>query len=194
MKSRSVVTKIVCLLTAGVMAAGALSAASPNIPDTAVTCQVDRNFPAEASQLLKEVQFTAAQLNRDAAILQSFSRSAVSREGHVSQVTMVKHHINTIGEQLIRLQAIRHLATPWQQQAIDSVAEPAGKLAAHTQAAIEHLNNRQNTLWHPVYAEHLRGIYDRADQVKEAVNLHLETADTQDKLERLQERTNALGS
>lgn len=194
MKSRTVVTKIVCLLTAGVMAAGALSAASPNISAAAVTCQVDRNFPAEASKLLKDVQFTATLLNRDATILQSFSRNALSRESHVSQITTVKHHINTMGEQLKQLQAIRHLATPWQQRAIDSVAEPAVKIAAHTQAAIEHLNDRQNTLWHPVYAEHLRGIYDRSDQVKDAVNLHLETADAQDKLERLQERTNALGS
>ena len=97
-------------------------------------------------------------------------------------------------EQLNQLQAIRHLVIPSQRQAIDSVVEPAVKLAAHTQAAMEHLNNRQNNLWHPAYAEHLRGIYDRSDQVKEAVTLHLETAATQDKLERLQERSNALGS
>lgn len=194
MKSRSV-TKIVCLITAGMMAAGALTAAPRVVSAGGTTCQTeDRNFPAEASGLLKEVQFTATLLSRDAAILQSYSRGVLSRESHADRITVVKHHINAMGEKLNRLQAIRHLVTPWQQQAIDSVVPPAVMLAAHTQAAIEHLNERRNNLWHPDYTDHLRGIYDRSSQVKEAVNLHLEMADTQDKLERLQERTNALGS
>jgi hypothetical protein len=194
MKSRSV-TKIMCLILAGVMAAGALSAAPRGVSARETTCQTeDRNFPAEASSLLKEVQFTATLLTRDAAILQSYSRSVLSRESHADRITTVKHHINTMGERLNRLQAIRHLVTPWQQQAIDSVVPPAVTRAAHTEAAIEHLNDRRNNLWHPDYADHLRGIYDRSGEVKEAVNLHLEMAATQDRLERIQGRTNALGS
>lgn len=194
MKSRNV-TKIVCLLTAGIMAAGALTAAPRGVSTSPAICQADdRNFPAEASSLLKEVQSTATLLTRDAAILQSYSRGVLSRESHADRITTVKHHINTMGKKLNRLQAIRHLVAPWQQQAIDSVVPPAVMLAAHTEAAIEHLNERRNNLWHPDYASHLRGIYDRSGQVKEAVNLHLEMAVTQDKLERLQERTNALGS
>lgn len=194
MKSRSV-TKITCLLLAGVMAAGALTAASRGASVLEANRQTeDRNFPAEASSLLKEVQFTATLLTRDATILESYSRGALSRMSHVDQISVVKHHINTMGEKLNRLQAIRHLVTPWQQEAIDSVVPPAVMLATHTQAAIEHLNDRRNNMWHPDYTDHLRGISNRSVQVKEAVNLHLEMADTQDKLDRLQERTNALGS
>ena len=58
----------------------------------------------------------------------------------------------------------------------------------------EHLNDRRNNLWHPDYTDLLRDISNRSVQVKEAVNLRLEMADTQDKLDRLQERTDALGS
>jgi hypothetical protein len=194
MKSISV-TRIVSLLVAGVMAAGALTAAPRNAPANTAACQTeDWNFPAEASGLLKEIQSTAALLTRDATILESYSRGILSRESHADRITVVKHHINAMGEKLNRLQAIRHLVTPWQQQAIDSVVPPAVTLAAHTQAAIEHLNDRRNNLWHPDYADHLRGIADRSGQVKEAVNLHLDLADTQDKLERLQERASALSS
>ena len=165
MKSRSV-TKIVCLILAGVMAAGALSAAPRGVSTSRATCQSeDWNFPAEASSLLKEVQFTANLLTRDAAILQSFSRGVLSRESHADQITTIKEHINTMGERLNRLQAIRHLVAPWQQQAIDSVVSPSVMLAAHTQAAIEHLNERRNMLWHPDYTDHLRGISDRSLQV-----------------------------
>ena len=194
MKSRSV-NKIMCLILAGVMAAGALTAAPRSVSVGAAVCQSeDRNFPAEASSLLKEVQFTATLLTRDAAILESYSRATLTRESHADRITTVKHHINTMGEKLNRLQAIRHQATPWQQQAIDSIVSPAVMLAAHTQAAIELLNDRRNNLRHPDYTDHLRGIYDRSAQVKDTVSLHLEMAETQDKLERLKERTNALGS
>ena len=86
------------------------------------------------------------------------------------------------------------MVTPWQQQAIDSVVPPAVTLAGHTEAAIEHLNDRRNNLWHPDYTDLLRSISNRSVQVKEAVNLHLEMADTQDRLERLQERASTLGS
>jgi len=194
MKSRSV-TKIMCLILAGVMAAGALTAAPRGVSVREATCQTeDWNFPAEASSLLKEVQFTATLLTRDATILESYSRGALSRASHVDRISVVKHHINTMGEKLNRLQDIRHVVTPWQQEAIDSVVPPAVTLAAHTEAAIEHLNDRRNQLWHPDYTDHLRSISNRSVQVREAVNLHLEMADTQDKLESLQERTNALGS
>jgi len=194
MKSRSV-TKIMSLVLAGVMAAGALTAAPRSVSVSAAVCQSeDGNFPAEASSLLKQVRFTATLLTRDAAILESYSRGTLSRVSHVDRITTVKHHINTMGEKLNRLQAIRHLVTPWQQQAIDSVVSPAVMLATHTQAAIEHLSDRRNNLWHPDYTDHLRGIFDRSAQVKDAVNLHLEMAATQDKLERLRESTDALGS
>jgi hypothetical protein len=177
------------------MAAGALTAAPRGVSDRGANCQAeDRNYPSEATSLLKQVQFTATLLTRDAAILESYSRGVLSRESHADRITVVKHHINNMGEKLNRLQAIRHLVTPWQQEAIDSAVPPAVTLAAHTEAAIEHLNERRNNLWHPDYASHLRGISNRSVQVKEAVNLHLEMADTQDKLESLRERSNTLGS
>src|SRR5258708_35028185 len=98
MKARSV-TKIMSVLMAGVMAAGALTAAPRGVSAGAAACQSeDRNFPAEASGLLKEVQFTATLLTRDAAILQSYSRGALSRESHTERITTVKRHINTMGE------------------------------------------------------------------------------------------------
>jgi len=177
------------------MAAGALTAAPRGVSVREATCQTeDWNFPAEASSLLKEVQFTATLLTRDATILESYSRGALSRASHADRISVVKHHINSMGEKLNRLQDIRHVVTPWQQEAIDSVVPPAVTLAAHTEAAIEHLNDRRNQLWHPDYTDLLRSISNRSVQVKEAVNLHLEMADTHDKLESLLERTNALAS
>ena len=194
MKSRNV-TRIVCLITAGVMAIGSLSAAPRASTPRVAACQADDwNFHEEASRLLKEVQSTATVLDRDADLLQSFTRGGLTWESHVNQVSVVKDHINTMGKHLDRLQAIRHLATPWQQQAIHSVVPAALILAAHTESAIEHLNDREKPLWDANYENHLRGISGRSGQVKQTVDLHLEMASTQDKLEQLREQVYTLGS
>ena len=194
MKSRSV-NRIVCLIAAGVMAMGSLSAAPRGSAPRVVTGQADDwNFQEEASRLLKEIQSTATVLTRDADILHSYTRGRLSWESHVNQVNLVKDHINTMGKQLDRLQAIRHLASPGQQQAIQSVMPAALILAKHTEAAIEHLNDRDKSLWDQEYRNHLQGISGRSGQVKQVVDLHLDLANTQDKLERLQEQSRTLGS
>ena len=193
MKSRNG-TRIVCLITVGVMAMGSLSAAPRDTAPRVVVGQAnDWNFHEEASRLLKEIQSTATVLTRDADLLHSYTRGSLSWETHVNQVNLVRDHINAMGKHLDRLQAIRHLATPAQQKAIQSVVPAALILASHTESAIEHLNDRDKPLWDQEYKNHLRGIWGRSGQVKEVVDLHLDIANTQDKLERLQERS-ALGS
>jgi hypothetical protein len=177
------------------MALGSLSAAPrESAPSTATSQADDWNFQDEASRLLKEVQSTATLLSREAGVLHSFTRGSLSWETHINQVMVVKDHINTMGKYLDRLQAIRHVATPWQQQAIHSVMPSALILAEHTESAIEHLNDREKPLWDREYVKHLRGIEGRSGQVKQTVDLHLDLANAQDKLEQLREQTLLLGS
>jgi hypothetical protein len=182
------------LLAAACIAAGTLAAAPRDIVRGPAVCQSeDGNFHAEASTLLEEVQSASARLSQDAAILQSYTRTGVSRESHKSQLNALKDHINSIGERLARLQAIRHVAAPWHQQAIDSVAPVAANLASKTTAAIQHVN-RNNVLWAPDYADLLREISSNSSRLKDTVDVHLDMADTQNRLEQLRDRANTLGS
>lgn len=179
------VTRIMCLLLAGAMLTGSLFAAPPtNLATEAASVQ------DVASQLLKEVQSRAAQLTREADRLDSYTRGPLSRSSHIDQLTVVKDHINAIGERLQVLQEIRENTAPWQQKAIDAVVPYAAKVAAHTEAAILHINESPRPLWHPDYTDHLRAISDRSERVKDTVDLHLAMASTQDKLDRLRERAN----
>jgi len=177
---------------AGAMAAGSLFASPRDIAVSSETTgpTVEWSYQAEAQGLLKQVQSTATLLAREAQTLNSYSRLGISRESHSNQVTLVRGHVNAMGKHLARLQSIRDLAAPWQQQALDSVLPVAVHVAAHTEAAIRHLNDRGKPLWDPDYAYLLRSISDRADQVKETIDLHLEMADTQDRLEQLRDRVN----
>ena len=178
------------------MAAGSLFAASATASaprETSVEAQ-DWNYQQEASRLLKEVQTHANALSSEADVLFIYSRGSISRHSHALQVHVVKDRVNAIGKPLNRLQAIRHVAAPWQRQAIDSVVPIAATLAAQTEAAIQHLNEIGNPLWEPAYTDLLRSISDRSDQVKDTIDLHLDLAGAQEKLEQLRDRVNQIGS
>src|SRR5262249_1239603 len=99
-----------------------------------------------------------------------------------------------MGRQLARLQEIRHVAAPWQREAIDSITPMAATVATETRAAIEHLNDAAKPLWMPVYVDRLHAISEHADRVRDAVNLHLEMADIEQKLDELRDRAGMLGS
>ena len=186
--------KVTSLLTAVAMAGGSLFAAPSAVkPGTCTVQSEDWTFPAEASQLLKEIQSTANKLSRDAATLESYARGGLGWHSHATQLTLVKEHINAIGERLERLQAIRHVAAPWQQRATDSIVPVAMNLAGYTESAIQHLNENRQHLWAPVYVDRLKVIADRAGEMKESIGLHLQLASTQDKLEALRSKAATIG-
>ncbi len=161
----------------------------------AATAQAeDRNFEAEASIQLREIRNTANQLALDAGILESYTRGDLSRQSHAGQLNRVRKHVNTIGEQLARIEAIRPMMAPWQQRAVDSIVPAAASLAVSVEGAITHLNDGGSGVWHPNYAERLRIISDRSDRVKNTVYLHLAMADAADRLDELTQRAAELAS
>jgi hypothetical protein len=193
MKLRSF-PKVTCLFMALAMFGGSLFAAPPIVSPCASIVQWDDwSFPLEASQLLKEIQSTSAQLTSNTDRLESFIGKGLQWESHAIELTFAKEHINAIGERLERLQVIRHVAEPWQRQAIDSIVPVAVHLAARTEAAIRHLKENLNLLWVPEYTDHLKMIADHAGQMKASVDLYLELSSTQEKLEELHNRAAKVG-
>jgi hypothetical protein len=149
---------------------------------------------AQASQLLQEIQLIAQDLKRDAATLESYRLGQLSWQSHAHQLTLAKQHINGIGVRLENLKAIRDTAEPWQRQAIDAIVPVAVQLASRTESAINHLNENRRHLFAPVYTDHVSAIAASADQMKQSVDVFLELASTQDKLDRLHERVAAIES
>lgn len=195
MKSTSVI-RAMCLLTAGIMASGSLLAA-PRNSAAPVEASVEWQgllFHMEAAQLLRDIQWNAADLAREAAVLESFAHGRITRETHSFHANLVRDHINTIGKHLSRLQEIRHVSTPWQREAMDAILPIAGNVANEAEAAIQHLNNRSKPLWLADYTDRLHAIYEHSDRVKDAIDLHFEMAETQQKLEQLREGAKMLGS
>jgi hypothetical protein len=141
--------------------------------------------PADASRLLKEVRSIAHTLNRDAATLESYRLRGLSWHGHAYRLTLARQHINSIGDRLESLQAMRGSAAPWQREAIDSIVPVAAQLASRTEAAISHLNENPGQLYVPVYTGHLSAIAGHADRMKQSVDVFLDLASAQDRLDGL---------
>lgn len=187
-------TKIICVLSVATLPGGSLLAAGEaGSLCTCVSEAADWNFPSEASQLLEEIRSTSHRLTDNTANLKSFGRG-VSWQTHAGELALIKEQINAVGERVQRLQAISHVVAPWQQEAIDSVRPIAVTLAARAEAAIRHLNDNQNYLWSETYQDHLTMLATRAGQMKKSVALHLELAETQEKLEALRTRVASIGS
>lgn len=188
-------TKIMCVLTLTAIPGGSLLAAGSAGPlCTCVSETADWNFPSEASQLLEEIRSASHRLTDNTANLKSFGRGGMSWQSHAGELMLIKEQINSVGERIQRLQAIRHVVAPWQQEAIDSVRPIALILAARAEAAIRHLNENQTYLWSETYQDHLTTLTTRAGQMKKSVTLHLELAETQEKLEALRTRVASIGS
>jgi DNA repair exonuclease SbcCD ATPase subunit len=159
---------------------------------TVTECQV-WNFETEAKDLLKEIKSLSAKLKTDASTLESYKwQTQLSWQTHAYQLNKAREHINAIGQRLDRLQAIKSVTAPWQQQAIDEIVPVAANVAAHTESVIQHLNENRTYLYAPVYADHLTSISDRSTELKDSVDAFLEFGDTSDKLDRMQQKLDRL--
>jgi hypothetical protein len=178
------------LSSSSLLAAVSNSAVGPPI----VQSEASSQSSAEASRLLKEVRAIAYDLRRDAVTLESYKPGGLDWRSHARQLALAKQHINGIGDRLQNLQAIRNTAAPWQQQAIESIVPVATQLAARTEAAINHLNENRGYLFAPVYTAHLSTIAEHSDQMKQSIDVLLDMATTQDKLDSLRDKVAAMES
>lgn len=172
-------------LAAGVISGGIPLAASPPVE---ANLQMNHPASAEATGLLKEIRSHAYSLSMTAQKLETFPRNQFSWQTHASELLTTKDLVNAIGDKLERLQEVRHEAAPWQQEALNSLLPTGVNLAERTQAAIEHLNDNKHYLRAPDYVNHLQTIAEQAGELKDSVNLHLDLANTQDRLEDLRQK------
>lgn len=147
------------------------------------------NSENEASSLLKEVKDLSAKLKADGSRLEALAlHKKRSVHSHSYELSEARTHINAIGQRLDRLQAIQSAAASWQQKAIGEIVPIAANVAAHTESAIQHLNDNRGYLHAPDYLEHLAEIGQQSDELKSAVDAYLEFGSTAGKHKTLQQK------
>ena len=141
---------------------------------------------ADVTTLFQQARTTAHQLNRDAATMESYSRSKVSWQSHGHQITRIKEHINTAGSILSQLHAAREDSQPWHQDSIDSITPMLKELASNTESIINHLNETPKLLSHPSYVQYLKSNAQLANELSAAVGNVADYDNTKTKMEELE--------
>ena len=141
---------------------------------------------ADVTALFQEARTTAAQLNRDAATMESFTRSNVSWKSHSAQIARIRDHVNKAGSILSQMQAARGDAKPWHQDAIDGITPALKQLAGNTEAIIDHLNKTPTHLKDPTYVQYLRSNAQSASELSAAVGNVVDYDRTRTRMEELE--------
>jgi len=143
---------------------------------------------ADVSSLFQEARTTAAQLQRDAVTMETYTRSNVTWPSHSAQISQIKDHINKAGEILAQLQSARAEAQPWHQDTIDRITPVLKQLASDTEAIINHLNENPNRLRDPNYMQYLRSNAQSAGELSAAVGNVVDYDNTRTRMEDLKSK------
>lgn len=136
----------------------------------------------------QEARTTAAQLQRDAVTMETYTRSNVTWPSHSAQISQIKDHINKAGEILAQLQSARAEAQPWHQDTIDRITPVLKQLASDTEAIINHLNENPNRLRDPNYMQYLRSNAQSAGELSAAVGNVVDYDNTRTRMEDLKSK------
>ena len=101
----------------------------------------------------------------------------------------IKEHVNDLGRIAQRLESLRGSASPWQQQAIDRMLPVLKELAAHTTAAINHLNeNKTRPLQISSYPQYLKENAEAAHNLADMISSFVKYGDSRAKVEKLEQK------
>ncbi len=93
----------------------------------------------------------------------SFTRSSLAWQSHADAITVIKDHINTVGRQLVKLEAVRENASPWQRTAMDRTRPILKELASDTASIVDYLTNHPERLKLPAYQDYLEANADHSE-------------------------------
>jgi hypothetical protein len=110
------------------------------------------------------------------------------------ELNAIKAQVDDMGTKLCRLETIRRVLAPWQQQEVDQIATRVQLLADNTEDAIHYLNEHQNRLWTSTYQMYSRNLYDQADKLTHSVDAAVAYAKASRETQTLGNELNVKGS
>jgi hypothetical protein len=128
------------------------------------------DFKGEANTIFKDIQADAREAQDHAGMLQSLARDPhVTWDAHADELEYLKSDINDIGAKLCRLQTIRRVVAPWQQNVIDQIVTDTQLMADNAQDAIEFGKTHRMELWLATYQKNLNNLEDEATALTHSV-------------------------
>ena len=140
------------------------------VPGKATPESYTWDFKAEASRLLDQVRVDAMKARSRADKLEQFDMEpTISWHSHARQLTVIKQEVNDMGRKLCRLEQIRRVVAPWQQQTIDRIAPQIKLMADSAEDAIVFLNRNESSFWEPVNQKYAANIAQDSGRIVRSV-------------------------
>jgi hypothetical protein len=128
------------------------------------------DFKGEANTIFRDIQSDAQEVLYHADMLQSFARDPqLTWDAHADELAYLKGDINDIGARLCRLQTIRRVVAPWQQNAIDRIVTDTQLMADNAQDAIVFGSTHRSELWLATYQKNVNNLEDEATALANSV-------------------------
>ncbi len=140
---------------------------------------------AEITALLADAKSEAGQLKLDTAEMETYTRSNLSWKTFASKITLIKDHVNKIGELTGKLNNARGGGSPWQQQAIDRINPLLQELASNVGATINQLSEHQSLVHSTHYKEYVQTNHEQATNLASLISDYVEYGKAKDKMEAL---------
>jgi hypothetical protein len=187
---------LVSLSAALLLVPGWLGAATKTCTAGAPTAEsYTWDFAGEASELLERLQLHAAAISRETEGLELQGRfNGLSSQTHGEKLMQVRQDVNSMGKLLCRLHTIQREILPWQLKALERIEPGIRTLAANTEAAIEALNNNQNTLFASAYPNLVGQIREGSERLSDSVGTFREYAKVKEQYHALEQAVEMSGT
>jgi hypothetical protein len=150
----------------------------------AVTSSAGNWYDVEqASNLFDQMSTLALKVRREVARLQAQGIELNWRE-HSARLTRAKNDINTIGDNLLRLNEMKSKLEPWQQSLIGKITPEIHEMVYQTDAALDTLATHEDrlTLAMTQYPQNINAIYNNANQMADTIGTVTQYAHAEEKM------------
>lgn len=129
------------------------------------------NFSREASSLLRDIHYDAVRASHAAIMFQTVARNPdESWAGRAYSLSQIRAQVDDMGRRLCRLETIRRVVAPWQQEAIGQIAPMVQYMADNTNDALHYLNTHQAAYWSPSYRTYSGRLYTQATAIRRQIH------------------------
>lgn len=142
----------------------------------------------QISNLLSQAKRHAVLAEHDAATLESYTRSKVSRQLHAKQLQRIKEHVNELGELNKQLNDSRAEGSPWQQTAIDQVDLRLREMANLLTVTINHLNDNPSQVHMQAFQDYVKANCELTSRIAKMIDDFVDYDEAKSRAESLEQK------
>lgn len=142
----------------------------------------------QVSNLLSQARRQSMQADKDAAMLESYTRAHSSWQSHANQLQRIKEDVNKLGELNKQLGDSRAEGSPWQKTAIDQVDTRLREIADLLTVTINHLNDNPSAVHLQPYKDYVKAHAQMTSRLAKMIDDFVDYDEAKSKADSLEQK------